>query len=419
MKNSFLKIIYKVLAFYAKRVIVKYNPKIIAVTGSVGKTSTKEAIFTVLSSEFGSKVRKSEGNLNAEIGIPLTILGYKELPNKFLWPFFLIGAFFKVKQKKYPKYLILEMGVEKKGDLADFTNIARPDFAVITRVSVAHIANFSDEKEYQKEKLSIITAVKPDGKIFLNYDDPQLKNICGKRIVSVGVDNKNTNYRAEDIKTTLSGTEFRIACTGHKIAVKSPLVGTHLLNSLLFAFAVGDNLGISLIKVGNSLEKIKPYQGRMKIIPGKKKTIIIDDTYNASPSSVMAALKTLQEINHNGRKIAILGNMNELGKQEKNFHQEIGAYARGRCDFAIFVGPNAKSMRSSYGSQRSSLDFSDRKKLLAKLPYIINEKDLILVKASQNGNFFEEVVKTLMEKPGEAKDLLVRQSRFWLKKKFS
>lgn len=417
MKKIYLQFIYRVLAFYGKKVIARYNPTIIAITGSVGKTSTKEAVFQVLHDQFGDDVRKNHGNLNAEIGVPLTILGFAKIPHKFLWPFFLIYAAFKLYPKKYPKYLVLEMGVEKKGDIAYLTKIARPDFGIITSVFGAHIENFQSLKEYQEEKISLINIIKPGGTLFLNFDDPELCKFLEDNIVSYSIDKSGTDFRAENIKSTLLGTEFRIICTGYKISVKSHLFGKHLVYNSLAAAALADKLGISLLKAGKSLEKIKPLPGRMNIIEGLKDSIIIDDTYNSNPSSAKAAADVLAEIDYPYRKVVIFGNMNELGKHAKEEHRAIGKYFSDKCDFAVFVGPHSEIMREAYGKKSNSLAFNNRKEVIALLPEIVKNNDLVLIKASQNKNFFEEITKSLMKNPKEASSKLVRQDAFWKNKK--
>ena len=251
----------------------------------------------------------------------------------------------------------------------------------------------------------------------LSAQEVTSKNIENKKIISVASKNILADYHAESIKLLPTGTEFRICCSGHKISIKSQLLGEHLVNSSIFAFALADILQISLIKVGKSLEKLASYPGRMNIVKGKKGTTIIDDTYNANPSSVMAALITLSEITHNGRKVLILGNMNEMGALEEKVHREVGSFAKDRCDFAIFVGPNAALMQKGYGDNNSSAIFKNRQELKVQINSLIEEKDLILVKASQNGNYFEEVVKELMQNQKEAAKLLVRQGKDWLRKK--
>lgn len=405
------------MARLARKVIKKHNPFVIAVTGSVGKTSVKEAIYTVLYDVYGKEVRKNEGNLNAEIGIPLTILGYKSLPNKFLWPFFLIGAYFRGDHRDYPKYLVIEMGVEKPGDIKYFSTIVKPDIAVITSVTAAHLENFKSEKEYQDEKISIINHLKEGGITIANYDNEVLKKIANDKIFFVSVKNGAGDYRAEDIKISLDGTEFRITSLGHKISIKSKLVGEQSVYTSLFAFAVADKLGLPRIQTGKSLDRIKPVPGRMNVIEGINGIKIIDDTYNANPSSVKAAIDTLESLFVNNRKVLILGNMNELGAEEKNEHENVAKYAKNKVDFAIFAGKNAKTMFDSFGDSSKSKWFNTRDELIMSLGALIQKEDIILIKASQNGNFFEEIVKHLMNDKSKSKKLLVRQSNGWLRKK--
>lgn len=419
MKDVFLSIIYKILASYAKKVIDAHHPFVIAITGSVGKGSTKEAIFQVMKDHFGSDVRANYGSLNAEIGIPLTILGYSSLPNKFMWLPFLIAAYHRTNEKKYPKYLILEMGVEHVGDIDYFTKIVTPDIAIITSVSGAHLVNFSSLSAYQKEKLSLADKVRKDGIVIANLDDGVLKSkFAGRDVISVGIAMKNAQYHAEDIRVGLKGTDFRIVSLGQKIAIKSKVVGQHLIYPFLFAYAVGQMFEIQSLQIKKSLEKISPVNGRMNFIEGKNGMMIIDDTYNASPVSVKAALDTLASFSYiAGRKIFIMGNMNELGVNEGKMHEEIGKYAHDKCDIAIFVGPNSRYMAEGYNDGKTCYQYPNRTELITSLDKILKTGDLVLVKASQNKNFFEEVVKSIMKNPSEASKKLVRQSGFWLKKK--
>jgi UDP-N-acetylmuramoyl-tripeptide--D-alanyl-D-alanine ligase len=420
MKNAFLSIIYKILASYAKKVIDMHHPFVIAITGSVGKGSAKEAILQAMKDHFGAEdVRANYGSLNAEIGIPLTILGYKSLPNKFLWLPFLISAYFRTNEKKYPKYLILEMGVEHVGDIDYFTKMVTPDIVVITSVSGAHLMNFSSLSAYQAEKISLADKVRKDGVVIVNFDDNTLKSkFSASDVVSVGISMKNAQYHAEDIRVGLKGTDFRVVSLGQKISIKSKVIGKHLIYPFLFAYAIGQLFEIQSLQIKKSLEKISPVNGRMNFIEGKDGMMIIDDTYNASPVSVKAALDTLASIDYStGRKIFIMGNMNEMGDVQKVMHQEIGEYARKKCDIAIFVGPNANYMAEGYNDGKTCYQYPNRIELITSLSKILKKSDLVLIKASQNKNFFEEVVKNIMKYPQDASKKLVRQSGFWLKKK--
>ena len=416
MKNLLLKFIYRVLASYARKVISLHQPFVIAITGSVGKTSTKEAVYQVLHDKYGELVRKNYGNLNAEIGIPLTILGYEKLPNKFMWPVFLFLARFRTKPKNYPKYLVLEMGVEHAGDIKYFCSIAKPDIAVITSTSPAHVVNFQSTEQYRDEKISIINCLKEDGKAILNHDDPSLSKINKDNIVSVGIDNEKSEYRAENIKLSLSGTDYRICKTGYKLSIKSKLLGNQMIYSQMFALSLADLMQMPLVEASKSLEKMTPLPGRMSVIEGKNNTVILDDTYNSNPASAKMAVSFLNNIDYPYRKVAIFGNMNELGQHEKASHLELAGFLKGKCDLAVFVGKNAGIMQETYG-MKDSFAFATRNDLAVDLEKIVKKDDLILVKASQNNNFLEEIVKKLMKNPKDAGKMLVRQGSEWRGKK--
>lgn len=418
MKDGMLKIIYKVLRSYAKKIILRHTPFVIAITGSVGKTSTKEAIYSVLKNAFGDEVRCNFGNLNAEIGIPLTILGYEKLPSKYLWPIFLIGAWFKTKAKKYPKYLVLEMGVEHKGDMKYFGTIVKPDIGVITGATPAHVANFKNIEEMQEEKVSMSKIIKKDGVLMINLDDEKLKEIKFDDKISVGIKNQGADCRAENIEIALEKTSYIINYQNHKNKINSKILGEHLIYANLFAFCVGKKINIVSEKIIDAIEKRRSIVGRMNILPGRDGIQIIDDTYNSNPASAKSALKTLLQINYRcGRKVAILGNMNELGGMEKEAHIDVAKYARGKCDKAIFCGKNAEMMYEAYDDKENSEHYKNRAELIKSIDRILQSKDLVLIKASQNGNYFEEIVKELLQDKSTAGEVLVRQGRFWLKKK--
>ncbi|MEK9156115.1 MAG: UDP-N-acetylmuramoyl-tripeptide--D-alanyl-D-alanine ligase [Patescibacteria group bacterium] len=417
MKKYFLKIIQIVLGNCARRVIDKFDPFIIGVTGSVGKSSTKEAIYAVLSREYGRDVWCSQSNLNNEIGLPLAVLGFEKTPSRLSWPIFLVRACVRSYGfRTYPKYLILEYGVDKPGDMDYLLSIARPNLAMITAVSLAHSANFAKEEEYYAEKRKIAAGTKGGGLTIVNVDDANLASCreWPREIKAVGLSRTSADYYAEAIKLSLSGTDFRLSCPGHKISIKSRLLGYQMIYPALFAFAVANFLDISLLGVGKSLEGVKPLPGRMNLFLGLGDSLILDDTYNANPRSVAAALDFVAAVKYSDRKIAIIGNMNELGDRTTGAHKEIGQYARGKVDLAIFVGPNASVMAEGYGDPKTVETFSNRSETIAALPGLVRPHDLILVKASQNGNYFEEIVKLLLKSPRDAAKL-VRQSKGWMK----
>ena len=414
MKEYTLKIIYSILAKFARRVIKRHNPFVIGITGSVGKSTTKEIIYKVLSDQFGDQVRKNYGNLNAEIGIPLTILGYTRLPNKLFWPFLLIQAYFRSFVSIYPKYLILEMGVEHPGDLKYFGTIVRPNLGIITSTEPVHLVNFADKLALAEEKISLRNVVKDDGILIVNGDDQNLRKLSGENITSIGIDSEGTAYRALGIKIGLDGTEYRIETLGQKIAIKSKMLGRQFVYANLFAFAVGQYFDIQSLEIKKSLISIKPLPGRMNLIPGLDGMMIIDDTYNASPAAVKAAIAVLSEIKAR-RRVLILGNMNELGNYEKEAHLEVATFAKSKVDIAIFAGPNAALMAEKFGE--NAFSFADRTSMQGELKNLLKPHDVILIKASQNNNYFEEVTKLLMADRSKSASLLVRQNAFWLRKK--
>jgi UDP-N-acetylmuramoyl-tripeptide--D-alanyl-D-alanine ligase len=416
MKNSILKFVYYVLAILARKVIATHKPFVVGITGSVGKSSTKEAIYQVMSDKFGDQVRKNFGNLNAEIGIPLTILGYDKLPNKFMWPCFLIQAYFRSLEKNYPKYLVLEMGVEHPGDIEYFGTIVKLDIGVITSTAPVHLANFPDHEALKDEKRNLSKIIKNGGSLIINIDDEGLKKLRNEEnALTYSVDNTNAMFRAHNLVTSKEGTEFRIETVGQKITIKSKMLGRQTVYANLAAFVVGQCFEVQSLKIKSSLEKLVPVIGRMNLLQGKNGILIIDDTYNASPAAVLAALDVLANFSEKRRKVFVMGNMNELGSLDARAHLDVAEYAKGKCDLALFGGPNSVKMAETFG--KNAVAFSDRFDLISNLDKYLLSQDLVLVKASQNNNYYEEVVKELLRNPADAQNILVRQSAFWLKKK--
>jgi UDP-N-acetylmuramyl pentapeptide synthase len=309
------------------------------------------------------------------------------------------------------------MGVEHKGDLQYFASIVRPDIGIITYISPVHLVNFEKMDDLVEEKLMMTKIIKSSGRLIVNSDNEYLKSIDDSRAISVGISDSKAKYRAENIHLSYNGTDFSIVTVGQKIAIKSKLLGKQSIYSQLFAFALGQVFEIQSLSIKKSLESLKSVNGRMNFVEGRDGVQIIDDTYNASPASVKAALDTLANISYAGRKVAILGNMNELGSDAVKLHEEIGEYAKKRCDIAIFVGENAQTSKQAFDNLDRSYAFESRAKLLQNLSTIIKRNDLVLIKGSQNKVFLEEVTKRLMKNPENADKILVRQGSFWLRKK--
>ena len=316
MPRKFLQFILKILS---KLVLWKYNPVIIAVTGSAGKTSTKEAIYAVLKSHFkNTKIRRNKKNYNNEIGVPLTIFGMETGGKSILaWTSKFIGIFLMlVFKEKYPKILILEMGADRPGDIEYLTKFIKPNIGIITAIGdiPVHIEFFKSPKELAMEKKKLIDALKPTknknlSKVaILNYDDKMIE-IMGKnspiKVLSYGfeqkVDIRASNYESKlaqlDKDGIFGAITFKLNYRGSTVPIKLVnILGKHQIYFALAAAAVGTIFNLNLVDISEGLRSFKGLPGRMKIIKGIKNTLIIDDSYNASPLSMLAALDTLKEL---------------------------------------------------------------------------------------------------------------------------
>ncbi len=430
MKNIFKKIIVSILTWEAKIVLKKYKPKIIAITGSVGKTSTKDAIFTVLS-KFKT-IRKSEKSFNSEIGLPLTILGCPNgWSNPFVWFENILSGFFIILWKhNYPEFLILEVGVGKPGDIKK--NVApwlAPDIVVITRFpdKPVHVEFFESVEDIIEEKSALAFALKPDGVLILNHDDDkvyEIHNKANRRTVSYGID-ENATYHStylSYLQTNIEGVEvtrgisFKLEHDGHTFPVILPnIVGMNFVGSALAAIAVASEVGCDLLQSINYISDYNTPPGRLSLIEGVNNSIIIDDTYNSSPVAAFAAVEVLKEMKGK-RKIAVLGDMLELGKFTEEEHHNLGEKVAEVVDMLIVVGPRAKFIAEGAIESRfkkKDLYIFDSSITTAKfLVGIIEKGDLILIKGSQ-GVRLERAVKAIMAHPEHASKLLCRQEKEW------
>lgn len=413
-------ILHFILKTLAKIVIAKYKPQIVAITGSVGKTSAKEAIFSVLSTRF--KVRRSSKNFNNEIGTPLTILGRKESPGKniFKWLAIFYGAFRLIvrRNKKYPKILILEMGADKPGDIAYLTSIAQPHIAVITTIGHSHLEKFGTVKNILKEKSRILQPLDVDDWAILNNDDDNLKNIVENfrgNIKTFGR-SQSSNVRLDEVKITqkedVYGTSFKLYHQGAEVPMFLPnVLGWQHAQAAAAAAAVALSMGMNLVEIGAGLLSYVPARGRTNLMAGVKNTWIIDDTYNASPQSAKVALEILAEMPATGHKFAVFGDMLELGALSEEGHQQVGReLVRLGIDYLFVIGERSRDI--ARGAKVAGM--SEDK--IYHFPYTmeggtflqerLREGDVVLVKGSR-GAKMEQVVYEIMAKPWLSRDLLV------------
>lgn len=422
MKN----IIQHFLFFLAKKILKKYHPDIIGITGSVGKTSAKEAIATVLESKFS--VRTNIKNYNTEFGVPLTIIGAKSGGrNPLKWLAVFVKALFLViyRHKNYPPILVLEMAADHPGDIAYLVKLAPCRVGVITAIGASHLEFFNTIENVVKEKQILISHLNSAGWAVLNMDDPlvySLKEKTSAQLITYGLNNE-ANIYAEKITFEPDGSGVMaeiIVGQEHNFASFKNVLSTTELDSFLSAIAVGKIYGVSLAMAVDSLREFKFPPGRLNLISGLKKTLLIDDTYNSSPKAVKVALEVLSRIACPGRRWAVLGDMLELGDQTVVSHEEVGEWVKQfKVDLLITVGEKSKDtarVAEINGLAKEKVLCFDNNLSVGKfLQNEISEGDVILIKGSQ-GMRMERVVKEIMAEPLRAKELLIRQEEYWLKK---
>ncbi len=418
MKSEILK---KILRKITKKIIAKYNPLIIAVTGSVGKTSTKDAIHTTLSRYRSS--RKSSRNLNTEIGAPLVFLGVENPGHNFKEWFLILIKGFKLiikRDKNYPKIIVMEMAADKPGDIEYLTDFIKPHIGVVTAIgeTPVHLEFFKDVNQVVKEKSLLVKHTKKGGTVLLNGDDGrvfQMKGRAKTKVKTYGFSDR-AQIRAKKLSFTGTedkpmGVEFYINHDTEEHKIELPHVfDKGSVYSVLAAIGVGISVGIPVYRLVESCKSFKPPKGRMRLIEGEGFNII-DSSYNAAPESTKLAVKTLEKIPAK-RKVAVLGDMLELGEVSKEAHEKIGEMV----DFLsvlITVGEDSEligKVAEGNNFEGKIYHFKDSKEAANKLEEIVEEGDLILVKGSQSIRT-EKVVEKLMKENPE--NHLVRQYYPW------
>jgi UDP-N-acetylmuramoyl-tripeptide--D-alanyl-D-alanine ligase len=433
MKSKKLIFLEKILRIMAKTVLARHKPTIVAVTGSVGKTTSKESIYKILANFID--VRGSEKNYNNEIGVPLTILGINGHSRKlFFWlRVFWRWIFVLFLQVKYPKVLVLEMGAYYPGDIKYLCEIAPVSVGVLTKIGTTHLERFKTQKNIIQEKGQLLRSLPSNGLAVFNYDDERVRKIAEKinvNSISYGfsegskmratdlilVYGESVNSMGKPIKI-LKGLSFKINYQGKIIPVRlEHCISSSYVYGVLAAFCVGEYFGINLVEMVEAAKKLTVVPGRMNLISGIKNSLIIDDTYNSAPDSLRVAVETMSNIQAN-RKIAVLGDMLELGKEEEGSHLNAGLLlAKNKFDYFIAVGKRMRRGGERFASEVRSTDrvffFDDPVKAGLFLQDFIRPGDLLLIKGSQ-GLRMEKIVEEIMAQPNRKEELLVRQDEAW------
>lgn len=430
MRSFLKKIISSILIWESKLILAKYKPKIVAVTGSVGKTSTKDAIAHVLS---GSRaVRKSNKSYNSEIGIPLTIIGCENAwSNPFLWIKNIIeGLALIVFPNTYPEWLVLEVGADRPGDIKHMAAWLTPDVSVITRIGdiPVHVEFFASPAALAKEKSYLASAVKPSGTLILNHDDDVVRAMEEKtkaRIMTYGFNEGATLRASNDHLTYLrtpsgevpEGLTFKVDFEGNILPVRiEGAIGKQVIYAALAALAVGVSVDLPLLPMLERLATFEGPPGRLRLIAGIKETILIDDTYNSSPAAVDLALSTLLALKTKGRKIAVLGDMMELGKFTIDAHKAAGFEVARVADMFFAVGQRAKFIADgalAEGMEENQIHYFDDARTAGQyLQEILKSGDIVLIKGSQYVRM-EKTLEEIMAHPEGKEHLLVRQEKEW------
>ncbi len=352
----------------------QFDILVVGLTGSVGKTTTKEMIAAVLASE--KNTLKTEGNLNNSIGVPRTLM---RLDNTV-------------------EAAVVEMGMDHKGQISVLTNCVKPDAAVITNIGVSHIENLGSREGILSAKIEILEGLKEGGKVFLNGDDPYLMSveINDRPVICYGVNNSSADYRAVNIVTSGDKTEFDVAYGNSSCHIILPAIGLHNVYNAVAAFAVGVEHGIASDNAAKGLNGYIPsgMRQRIKTVGG---ITFIEDCYNASPDSVRAAINTLSSIEAK-RKIAVLGDMLELGSISEEAHKKSGKYAAKKGIDAVFTLGKRSECTAEKAKELGLIaeSFSEHKSLAEKLYGFVEPGDAVVFKASRAMKL-EEVINQLYD----------------------
>jgi len=433
MKKVCKKIIAKILEWEARIFIIRHKVKIVAITGSIGKTSIKEAINIILKGKF--KTRASQKSYNSNLGIPLSILNLSSAWDSPLgW---LANILRGLKEALFSRqkldWLILEVGADRPKDISDIARWLKTDIVVFTCLpnNPPHLEFFPSLEKLIDEKASLLKSLKKNGLVVLNYDDERVKKLSertNKEIFYYGLSSEADikaeypiiHYEEEGKVRYPSGISFKIVYQGKNIPCRIPdSIGFQHLYIALPAVATGLLAGMNILEITEAMENYQGPPGRMKIISGLKESILIDDTYNSSPVALDNALDTLESIESSGRKIAVLGDMLELGEKTMDAHLDAGRRVGKFCDLLILVGFRAKLMAE--GAIEAGLEegriryFEDSLSAGIWLQNELKKGDIALFKASQ-GIRMEKAVEEVMAEPERAQELLCRQEEEWKKR---
>lgn len=417
MKNAAKKIIISRLNAKVRKLLESHDVTIVGVTGSIGKTTTKQAIGQVLSAN--RKVRYSLDSYNTDIGIPLSLFGLKvpaKLWDPLAWKKLLTQIDAEIADYQYDT-VVLELADDEYAMMKKVLRIVKLDIGVITAIAPVHMEFLKDMQTVVHYNWQTAANAK---KIIYNADSNELRKKAYKTN-TLGFGIKYGSVRFTNVTRRKNGyLNATLKIGKNKHTIHTHMLGVQNLYSLLAAAAVGAELGIPFEAICFELSQVKPIAGRMNLLEGVEGSRIIDDSYNASPEAVVSALDTLKELK--GRHIAVLGSMNELGSHSTSAHQEVGTQAAKTVDLLITIGKTAEEVLAP-AAAHSGLKSEQIK--VFRTPYeaghyvkgVVKKGDIILIKGSQSGVYSEEATRILLDPKINPAEVLVRQSAVWKRRK--
>jgi len=425
MKKIAKHIVAYMLALIARAVIHRYNPHIVMVSGSVGKTSTKDAVALVLATRF--LVRKSEKSFNSDFGVPFTIIGINNpWRNVFAWFSLLKRAIaLLILPNQYPNMLVLEVGADKQGGITSILRMATPEAVVLTRLPdvPVHVEAYASPEAVREEEFSPACALEAEAPLIVSEDDAYSMERAMRippRTISYGVADgakvriSNVGFYVSD--KNVIGMRADVVSDGeHGEIIVKGAVGTVQVFPLAAAIATARAFDIPFSKALKALEAYEPPRGRARLLKGRNGSHIIDDSYNASPIAMEHALTTLKTFPYASRRIAVLGDMLELGRYSVDEHTRIGVLARESADIVVAVGVRARVfVLGNVDKDDNALFFNTSNEAALALAKLAREGDVILVKGSQSIRT-EYIVKALLADISDVAQL-VRQEKEWQSK---
>lgn len=436
------KLFHNLLGVLAHATIRRFAPTVIAVTGTVGKTSAKDAIAAVV--ERKGSVRKTAGNLNNEIGLPLAIFGKAKSagPNPFFWCGVFFGALWKlVRGGAFPDFLVLEMAADHPGDIRYLTWIAPPRISVITAITPVHMQFYRSLAELAEEKFAALKALDGSGTAVLNGDDPTVRAFSDRtaaRTLTFGYGQEHTvhvrDVRVEYGPPLPSGARRAVLGTtltftrkgeGDVSVLLQGVLGAGFVMNALAAAAVGIAVDIPLRDAAEALSSIRFPRGRLRLLDGVDDLLLVDDSYNSSPAAVTLALEAVAgcdpSLERPVRRIAVLGTMAELGLSAERAHEEMGrAVAQekfhGLVAFGQYAEATVRGAEAEGMAQEGIFHAKTHEEAIAHVKTVAQPGDIVLIKGSQNAARMEIVTAGLLRDPELAAELLVRQGKEWKKR---